>query len=561
MNEEHKTTEQKALDSQPVFTFVQLARFGDLLQVTQAIESLKKERENIRLRLVARERFASPLSFYLEDFFDEVFYLPKDIIPSGKDDLENKFDKVKSVISLVNQTESDAVVNLSFSRTSAYLSTLIKAKHHLGLAVEPDNQISVNDNWSQYLYSNVLGGDLNPFNLVDLFRFIIGCNENSHQKPSNSEVKNIVLHPFGSHKRKAWKAEKWVEVVFKLMKSHSDIRLTVVGGEADKQDSLKILEHPLVKNFSSRIINQVGKFSLQQTFENVEQQDLMIGHDSMVSHIAALKGVQTITIPLGTVRPMETAPYLDGSIVLAPQTDCFPCQLETSCDYFKCHSDVPYQIVTDVISGFIKDPSGKEVVQLANTERIKVSSVRIYQARFTEIGAYVLEDLSKGRSVNAKETFRNIARVSWLYILSEQEEKNTAPILSSKAISKLSEVYKGIEFLFELCEFGKKYSRFILEEISEESPDLEKIKEFSTKVDEIDQLLTNLKITYPDLYFIIDFLTVRKANLSGDNLISLSENSFYAFHTGSMLSSACYEMLQSLLNAHKPGIIGKNQEA
>jgi len=63
-----------------------------------------------------------------------------------------------------------------------------------------------------------------------------------------------------------------------------------------------------------------------------------------------------------------------------------------------------------------------------------------------------------------------------------------------------------------------------------------KIKDYSKKIDEIDQLQALVQKTSTFLAPIIDYFTVRKANLAGNNIVSLTENSYYAFEECGNLS-------------------------
>ena len=65
MKEKHKNT----------FCVVQVSRFGDLLQTYQVAKAFKKAHQQIKLILVCRSQFGRPLSFLLEETFDEIHYL------------------------------------------------------------------------------------------------------------------------------------------------------------------------------------------------------------------------------------------------------------------------------------------------------------------------------------------------------------------------------------------------------------------------------------------------------------------------------------------------------
>ena len=109
----------------------------------------------------------------------------------------------------------------------------------------------------------------------------------------------------------------------------------------------------------------------------------------------------------------------------------------------------------------------------------------------------------------------------------------------------------GLQHLFELSEFGQKYSRYILEEISSSTPSISKIKEYSKKIDEIDQLQALVQKTSPYLAPIIDYFKVRKGNLFGENIVKLTESSYYCFEENAHLASVMYELIQNTIAEYK----------
>ena len=99
-------------------------------------------------------------------------------------------------------------MNLSFSKSSSYLCSLIDSGTKYGPYYGEKLNLIINDKWSQFLYSNVLRGPLSPFSLVDIYGKILGIKKISRLKETNQIRKDIiVVHPFASLPRKMWKRE------------------------------------------------------------------------------------------------------------------------------------------------------------------------------------------------------------------------------------------------------------------------------------------------------------------------------------------------------------------
>lgn len=539
---------------------IQLTRIGDLIQTAQSVSDLKSLHPEYRLILIARSQFAKPLRFLLEQYFDKIYYLNSSTLGLNSPDsnLKSSLASLELFFQELKNESIDALINLSFSKTSAYLSACIKANHKIGTYVDANNRQLINDKWSQVLFSTVMRGPLNPYSLVDLFKNIIGIKPIApkEQLIIHSKIPNIILHPFASSERKMWKQEKWVEIIYKTLKDNDKCTITIVGDKNEVLKSQLIVENPLLKQFSSRLVNLTGKTSIEELSSVVSTAQLFIGHDSMVGHLSSLFSVPTVTIALGNVRPHETTPYQANAIVLSPRTKCFPCFPSDQCAYTQCHHDIPYQIVNNIIKEKLNGGTiGSDWVKKSNSG-FHLSSVNIYKSHFQN-SYYNLENLSEGAS-EIHDLFRTFYKISWSFVVGDLEDNYPFPKLNQTTHRELLETLNGLQHLFELSEFGQKYSKYILEEISSQTPSISKIKEFSKKIDEIDNLQTIVLKTSPFLAPIIDYSKVRKGNLFGDNVVKLTESSYYAFEETAQISSVMYELLQNTIAEYKI-IQGKNK--
>lgn len=540
---------------QPTIALLQLTRLGDLIQTVQAVQNFKNAHPNYRMVLIARSQFAKPLSFVLNKHFDAVYTLDTQSIFQDQETagLSKSLNGINSFLNEIKAEKIDALINLSFSKSSSYLTSLIPAVHKIGSFHDFNNKVQMNDKWSQILYSTVMRGALNPFSLVDLFKNIIGIKhtEPTHATPANLSSRSnlIVVHPFASSDRKAWKAEKWVEVIYKTLKDNDKCTITIVGAKNEMLKSHVITENPLLKQYSARLLNVTGKTSIEELSKVISQAKLFVGHDSMVGHLAALNNTPTLTISLGNVRPHETTPYQMNAYNLAPRTKCFPCFPSDSCAYTQCHHDIPYQLVSNIIKQLMTGtPIDAEWIKNANSS-FHLSSVNFYRSRFQN-GQMTLDSLI-GDQQDVADIFRTLYRVTWSFVMNNVEENFPFPKLTPTTHRDLLDAMTGLQHLFELSEFGQKYSRYILEEISSPTPSISKIKEYSKKIDEIDHLQAMVQKTSPYLAPIIDYFTVRKGNLFGENIVKLTESSYYCFEENAQLTSVMYELIQNTIAEYK----------
>jgi ADP-heptose:LPS heptosyltransferase len=541
--------------NQKTIAIVQLTRFGDIIQTLQAINNLKELYPNYKSILIAREQFAKPLKFLIDQYVDETIYIDtKDLFNNSViEGLKPSLTKLNEILNSLKNKNINALINLSFSKSSNYLSSLIAADFKIGPSYDLNNKVFITDKWSQVLYSTVMRGQYNPFSLVDLFKNIIGIKESEDKKLSNvrnlKTKKEIIIHPFASNERKSWRAEKWVEIIYKVLKDNPDHSVHLVGAKNEVLKSQMITENPLLKNYSNRIINFTGKTNLEELFEKLKTSSLFVGHDSMVGHMASLTDITTLTISLGNVRPYETTPYHNKAYNISPKTKCFPCFPTDQCAYYQCHHDIPYQVVSAAIQELILKNELTEKWCKDSLSNFHTSSIHLFKSSLIN-GHMQLKNLIDSYQ-DSIEIFRSLYRITWPFMLSDTEENLPFPKLNSQTHSDLLSSMTGLQHLFELAGFGKKYSRYILEEISSSTPSISSIKDFSKKIDEIDGLQQLVQKTSPHLVPIIDYFTVRKGNLHGDNIVQLTESSYYVYEECENLCRILYELIESIITEHK----------
>lgn len=543
------------VEAPKTLAILQITRFGDLIQTLQAAEGFKDAYPNYRLILIARKAFAKPLEKILLKTFDQIYELDtKRISQDAANGTTQALSDITQFVTNLNQQESiDVLINLSFSKSSSYLSSLIKSTHKVGPFYNFQNQIVVQDKWSQFVYSNVMRGALNPFNIVDIFRCIIGLKKTeSIPIPETKKSNKIIVHPFASQERKKWKTDKWIEVIYKLLKDNKDLTINIVGSNSESHLAEAIINHPLMTPFRGRLQTLAGKTTISETIEILKESKLFIGHDSMVGHLAALAKVPTITVSLGSVRPQETTPYLAGAICISPKTKCFPCFPQDKCSFYQCHLDVPYQVVTACAQGVLKSGKISQTELKNNTSAFHLSSVSVQIAEIDQNHFMQLRELGTAES-DSRDIFRTFYRIIWQFLLNGIDENAAFPHLNLNTHKSLLTTLGGIQYLFDLCEFGKKYSRYILEEIGSATPSIAKIKEFSKKIDEIDELQRLVQQSAPMLAPIIDYYALAKSNLSGENIVQLTESSYLTYHECGTICSVLYDLIENTIAEHKTG--------
>ena len=524
---------------------VQITRIGDLIQTASALKEFN--RDDVELLLIARIQFAGPIDFLLEEIFDKIIFLDtKSIVDFNKPNKNNSLKKLDKFLEKINEEEIDTLVNLSYSKSSSLLCSLIDAKVKQGPWYGDKMELFISDKWSQYLYSCVLQGPLCSFSLIDIYKKILGQTTTNILQTKFTPGENIILHPFASLARKMWKPHKWVDIIYRILKDHPEKKIILMGDESETKKAKEIADHFILKPFKKRLIDKTGKMILLEVSRLVKKSFLFIGHDSMIGHMAAYYGLPSLTVSLGSVRPLETSPYTDKAYVLSPRTKCFPCFPRTQCDLYQCHHDIPPQIVGMAVKLLIEEGTITLDRLKEKSSHFHLASVDIYEGRFSSQNMHFLKPLTN-HEYQLNDVFRAYYRIAWLYYLEEIEEHQDIFPLSTLAKEQLIQYQKGLDYFKELLNFHKKYAQSILEEMTKGPQGFEKIKELSEKMKETDELISSIRDNFPHLYPLIDYFTLIKGNIPGDNLAQITENYFLSCHSCSLIVDVFKELIgQSL---------------
>ena len=126
------------------------------------------------------------------------------------------------------------------------------------------------------------------------------------------------------------------------------------------------------------------------------------------------------------------------------------------------------------------------------------------------------------------------------------EEPIQIPSIEEKSLRELDLYKNAIENLKKLIDLGKKYSIFIIQELTREIPNIEKIRGFGNRLDEIDSLSIKLKNNYPLMGTPIEYFYLSKAMATGNNLIEITQNIFFVLEEYSTFLEIILELINNI---------------
>ena len=268
----------------------------------------------------------------------------------------------------------------------------------------------------------------------------------------------------------------------------------------------------------------------------------------MVSHLASETLTPSIVISLGTVRPNETTPYSDKVINIAPKNSCYPCAIADNCELLPCHGSINYQVVSTVANQMLKQEDVSQSFLLSQLSSYQLNNTRVYKSSYG-LDGLELNEITENFATTT-DVFKNYFKIIWLYYLRGVETNTQLPSITQETAAKLSNYTNGVNYLFELYNFGVKYSNKIIENSESENINIKEIQDTITKIGEIDELCSITKKSYPLLKGLVDFFYVNKANAPGNNLIEISKSNLVNYYDASNLVAVLNDFITKSISPY-----------
>lgn len=522
---------------------IQLARSGDLLQTANAVAMAQKQHPTANFYLVARESFIKPVQDILLKTYKEIVTLSpmKEMIKEDTDLLDMR-SYLRDIIKDIDSLELDYIFNFSFNKSSSYLSSLIKCPNKYGSYRNLNNQIVINDVWGQYIYSNVLGNTVNPFNLVDLFSFALGVTHFDSVAIPKKFGTSIIVHPFASNSKKRWNNQKWINTLHHITTDIPDTSVFIVGSKDDELEANQIANHELLKDRS--IITFIDKNS-KELIDLFKECRLFLGHDSLLSHIAAHTHTPSLILSLGSVRPNDTTPYNEFAYNLAPKIGCFPCKLESPCDDYACHEQINMNVVIDMAKQIFDQGLINDDFMDKYDQRTYGSQLNIYAHERSENGLvqyklnYSLPDI--------KEIFLHFYTIIWQFYLRDISLNVPYSHMEAQDLDHLYQYKISLAKIQRLYQFASNYSSELCDELNKKNLDKDKLSVLMNKLEEIDQMLFAIVKSFPYLSPLVNFFYIKKNNTKGTTAQDMAIGSQLTFFEGTNIAGAFLELVEQTL--------------
>lgn len=450
---------------------IQLGKNNDVLETLIAFKGYNRSFPDIHKTIILKDS-AKILETLIREEFEEIVY----VSDLDKTSVEKNLKYLEEKILILSFS---VLINLTYTKPSSYLCTLIDAKFKLGFKYSKTNCLNIEDSWSKYIYAVIMGKNSNPFSIVDIYKSIIG-NKKKTIEVLAPKVEKLILNTSSPVCR---------EGLLLICHNFPHLEIIAIG-------SLDLFE----KKPNLRFINSVDDF-LSLNISNA----LYVGNYSVYSLLCSYRNIPTINLYPSEMDPCLYMPYGHEGL------SC----LET-----------------------ISPTTLIETIRNKNNE----TALKTQEGNGYFLYNFPLNSIS----YDIQEIFLQFYKYAFVLCFEDLEENISIPSVTEQDLVELDKYKKAAETLKDLTLFGKKYSIYIIQELSKERLEVEKIKEYGERLDEIDSLSTRLKKNYPLLGPAIDYFFHSKALVQGENLLEITQNIFFIYEEYSTFLEIILELINNM---------------
>ncbi len=157
-----------------------------------------------------------------------------------------------------------------------------------------------------------------------MFRLKLSCEAHEEAELILQRAPWVAIHPGSGSPQKNWPIESWIELARALLRERQNLRLLLLGGEADGAAVLS-----LSRALPPERYLVVENAPLPRVAALIAACDLFLGHDSGIAHLAGANGIPCLVL-FGPSDPSVWAPpqprvqvirSIEGTLATIPVTE------------------------------------------------------------------------------------------------------------------------------------------------------------------------------------------------------------------------------------------------
>ncbi len=331
----------------------------------------------------------------------------------------------------------DAAVNLNYSLINSLVLNIIPAGSKSGFIAnrkgDGRRKIVYPLKAANYFFNSIRHRDQNRINIADIFclfsphfyptrRKILGkmaltFDRFDKKKKCDNGIKRIIFAVGASSIKRQWDGCELAEIIRLIHVDYPDFEIILVGLKEESNYAKRIED-----DIDFHILNIVGKTSLPEVIEILKTGDILVSPDTGLLQIASFIGLKITAIFLGNANIYETGPYMEGSYVISPIIDCYPCFEHLKCEFdYECKKRIKAKDVFNVVKLILlvgdDDFSLRDLEKGFGENRFNLHRMSGNMMTFTP--TYILSPVSVFKSkIDKTELVSEIFKFEWFRILS-----------------------------------------------------------------------------------------------------------------------------------------------
>lgn len=345
-----------------------MTRMGDLVQMGTLLARLQEEWPGVAIDLVVDRQFAAVASL-LTGLRDIIAYDFHALIDDSRAAVKNVAALYRDVASWAHplvDRRYDRIINLTFNRPSALLSSYIGAPDIRGARSAWDGQSVIDNHWMAYFTDMHHFRAMNRFNLVDIYALggsgvgtfaplavtvTAAAQDWTQRYLSTASVDTkewIAVQAGASDVMKAWRPEYFGRTLAHVSTQWSG-GIVLIGTPAEHNTIAQVVRAYREAGGQSPVLNAAGQTTLEQLVGLLAGCRLLLTNDTGPMHLAVGVRIPVIDLSVGHVDFRETGPYGSGHWVIQPELDCAPCGFDQVCAHQTCKDRLPVRMVADLV--------------------------------------------------------------------------------------------------------------------------------------------------------------------------------------------------------------------
>ena len=385
---------------------ISLLRIGDLIEHLRILREFEKIHPEAEVTILANDlclnflkQHQGPLRYRIFNRSElQAFLVDKHRNPN------RALQKFHHWLALIKSENFNHVIDLTHTVLSSRLTR--------ALALKPWPYALRWENYLNYLYQAQSAPYFSlSYSLAAKYRVLADRNEKTLSR--STSPRKIGLQVLTSDAKKNWPLVRWKKLAEYIEDTWGSEIILICAPE-----ELNFLQTEFAETGVS-----VQALTWQALSPFLRTLDLLVTGDTGVMHLAAEARVKIAALYFGSANPFKSYPWLAGSQIMAPMTDCFPCRHSDSChrQTHVCAEDITPEHAFRFVKSVVAEKFEEEIDTSFKTYKVQVAGEGL---RLNKIG----------KGVSMENLARSFEVCVWQIFLDSKSEGEARPFGSAAQI-------------------------------------------------------------------------------------------------------------------------------